>query len=408
MNIKLKYPVPDNEEGRLWALSEFDVDYTEMQDVFKDLVLLAAKITKAEVSLVNLIDSYTQWSVSTHGIEIEQMGRTESVCQYTISGNNDYFEVKGLSKDDRFKDKFYVVDDPKLDYYFGVPLIAEGGYSLGALCVLDKNVKEQSPENIELLKIVGKEVVNRLVTFKTIQELKSQATTDNALRKKVAHDIRGPLGGIISLTQIISMQGENNKLSDVLEFITMIQKAGTSLLDLATEILNSEDKQAIKPKDDLVANGFCLDAFKQKLERLYLPQAKNKGITYTVSLMADSIDKPFPKNKLLQITGNLITNAIKFTPVNGVVNVNLGLFNNANMQVLTIKVIDTGIGLDKDAISHILAGKKDTSDGTDGEIGFGFGLALVKRLVDDLNGTMAIESVPNEGTAFTITLTWVH
>jgi hypothetical protein len=54
MNIKLKYPVPDNEEGRLWALSEFDVDYTEMQDVFKDLVLLAAKITKAEVSLVNL------------------------------------------------------------------------------------------------------------------------------------------------------------------------------------------------------------------------------------------------------------------------------------------------------------------------------------------------------------------
>ncbi len=408
MNIKLKYPVPDNEEGRLWALSEFDVDYTEMQDVFKDLVLLAAKITKAEVSLVNLIDSYTQWSVSTHGIEIEQMGRTESVCQYTISGNNDYFEVKGLSKDDRFKDKFYVVDDPKLDYYFGVPLIAEGGYSLGALCVLDKNVKEQSPENIELLKIVGKEVVNRLVTFKTIQELKSQATTDNALRKKVAHDIRGPLGGIISLTQIISMQGENNKLSDVLEFITMIQKAGTSLLDLATEILNSEDKQAIKPKDDVVANGFSLDAFKQKLERLYLPQAKNKGITYTVSLMADSIDKPFPKNKLLQITGNLITNAIKFTPVNGSVSVNLGLFNNANMQVLTIKVIDTGIGLDKDAINHILAGKKDTSDGTDGEIGFGFGLALVKRLVDDLNGTMAIESVPNEGTAFTITLTWVH
>lgn len=408
MNIKLKYPVPDNEEGRLWALSEFDVDYTEMQDVFKDLVLLAAKITKTEVSLVNLIDSYTQWSVSAHGIEIEQMERTESVCQYTISNNSDYFEVKGLSKDDRFKDKSYVVNEPKLDYYFGVPLIAEGGYSLGALCVLDKNVKELSPENIELLKIIGKEVVNRLVTLKTIQELKSQATIDSALRKKVAHDIRGPLGGIISLTQIISMQGENNKLSDVLEFITMIQKAGTSLLDLATEILNSEDKQAIKPKDDVVANGFSLDAFKQKLERLYLPQAKNKSIIYTVSLMADSIDKPFPKNKLLQITGNLITNAIKFTPINGSVSVGLGLFNNANMQVLTIKVIDTGIGLDKDAINNILAGKKDTSDGTAGEIGFGFGLALVKRLVDDLNGSMTIESVPNEGTTFTITLTWVH
>lgn len=405
--MNLKYPIPTNEEGRLWALSEFDIDYTEMSEVFKDLVHLAAKITKSEVSLVNLIDSYTQWSVSSYGIEIEQMERTESVCQYTVSTNNEYFEVKALSKDERFKDKFYVVGDPMLDYYFGVPLVAEGGYSIGALCVMDKNTKQLSPENIELLKIIGKEVVNRLVTLKTIQELKSQAKVTEELRKKVAHDIRGPLGGIISLTKIISMQGENNKLSDVLEFIAMIQKAGTSLLDLATEILNSEDKQAVKSNDS-VSDGFSLEAFKQKLERLYLPQAKNKDINYSVTLMPDYIDKPFPKNKLLQITGNLITNAIKFTPVKGKVDVGLGLNFRDNKQELVIKVADNGIGINNEAIEHILAGRKDTSDGTDGEVGFGFGLALVKRLVDDLKGIMTIQSVPNEGTTFTITLKWAH
>jgi signal transduction histidine kinase len=203
------------------------------------------------------------------------------------------------------------------------------------------------------------------------------------------------------------MQGESNKLSDVLEFITMIQKAGTSLLDLVTEILNSEDKQAAKSRE-ATPNDFSLDAFKQKLERLYLPKAKNKKIHYTVSITPESVDMPFPKNKLLQITGNLITNAIKFTPVDGSVGVTLHLFTKDTQQILTIKVADTGVGLDADSIKHILSGKKNTSDGTDGEIGFGFGLAIVKRLVDEIQGTMAIHSAPNNGTKFTITLQWAN
>ena len=177
-------------------------------------------------------------------------------------------------------------------------------------------------------------------------------------------------------------------------------------MDLATEILNSEDKQVSKTRE-ASAHDFSLIAFKQKLEHLYSPQAKNKNIQYTVSISPDSVDLPFPKNKLLQIIGNLITNAIKFTPLDGSLDVTLSQFTNDTQQTLLIKVADTGIGLDADGIKNILSGKKNTSDGTDGEIGFGFGLALVKRLVDDVQGTMDIESVPNGGTTFTITLHWV-
>lgn len=114
---------------------------------------------------------------------LEQMSREDSVCQYTIT-NNDGFEVKSLSADDRFKDKFYVVDNPDLEYYFGIPLATAEGYNLGALCVLDTAAKELSPEKVELLKIVAKEVVNRLSTIKYIQSLKSKVNQVSENNKK--------------------------------------------------------------------------------------------------------------------------------------------------------------------------------------------------------------------------------
>jgi hypothetical protein len=112
----MQQPIPVNEDERIWALTEFDIDYSDSSVLLKDLVELAAKIAGTKISLINLIDTYTQWTVANFGLPIEQMGRDESVCQYTIL-NNESFEVKSLSSDDRFKDKFYVVDNPNLEYY---------------------------------------------------------------------------------------------------------------------------------------------------------------------------------------------------------------------------------------------------------------------------------------------------
>lgn len=221
-----------NEEERIWTLSQFDIDYLEVSDLFKDLTRLAAKIAGTDISLINLIDSYTQWTIANYGLDISQMAREESVCQYTIEAPQQ-FEVKKLSADERFKENFYVVGDPYADYYFGIPLTTSGGFNVGALCVLDKQEKILSPEKIELLQIVAREVVNRLETLKTIRELKYKADTAEDNHRKVAHDIRGPLGGIIGLAQVISEQSHDLSKEEVLEFVHMIYKAGKSLLDLS-------------------------------------------------------------------------------------------------------------------------------------------------------------------------------
>lgn len=385
---------------RLLSLSEFDLDYTEHKDSFKDLAKLAAKVTGTEVSLVNLIDSYTQWSISGHGLEIEQMPREDSVCQYTII-DGEYFEVEDLRTDERFRDKFYVTDGPRLRYYYGIPLKVSDDHNIGALCVLDKNVKELTPEKVELLKIIADEILSRLKDLKVIGKLKSKLAEASEIQKKVAHDIRGPLSGIIGLAQFISEQGEANQIEEVLEFINLIHKSGRSILELADEIL-SADKNDHKP----ISNGadFNLLIFKDKIERLFIPQARNKNILLTVKTPSESERIPFARNKLLQITGNLISNAIKFTPAGGYVDVDLSLELNDHVNILQIQVKDSGVGIDEKGIEKILKGNSASTTGTIGEAGFGFGLALVKHLIETLKGSIKIYSKPGEGTIFEVRL----
>lgn len=393
-------PIPANEFERLINLSEFDIDYGKVQEPFNDLTKLAAKVAGTEISLINLIDTFTQWTVSNYGLDVDQMSREDSVCQYTIVGTDSY-EVKDLYEDLRFRYKDYVSGPNKLRYYFGLPLATKEGFNVGALCVMDRATKEITPEKVELLKIIADEIVNRLYTLKAIEQLKKKLTEIDVANKKVAHDIRGPLGGIIGLAEIIAQQGKYNKIEEVLEFIGLILKSGRSILDLADEILSS-DKRGLVGEKAVSKNDFNLSVFKERIEKLYLPQAKTKQITLNIDINEGNKLLPIPKNKLLQITGNLVSNAIKFTPKDGKVNVSLNI--DPKKELLTIEVSDTGTGMGQEQIKNILDGNSVSSNGTSGETGYGFGLSLVRHLIHTLKGEMLIESSLNAGTKIRVLL----
>ncbi|RZL69709.1 MAG: sensor histidine kinase [Pedobacter sp.] len=391
-------PIPTNEMDRILNLYEFDIDYSNLESTFKDLTYLAAKISGTDISLVNLIDSFTQWSVSNFGLDIDQMAREDSVCQYTIL-EQDHFEVEDLSLDARFQDKSYVDNPLNLRYYFGVPLRTSSGHNIGALCVLDKDKKKLSAEKIELLKIIANEIITRLNTIKVVQDLKNKLFIEKETSKKVAHDIRGPLSGIIGISEIIKDQADDNKIDDVLELVNLIHRSGRSVLDLADEILS--ENRVTKPAN---ADDFTLVILKDKLIKLYTPQAKYKNINYVVNINEINENIPFAKNKVLQIAGNLISNAIKFTAENGNVIVDLDLKLVKDELALTISVTDTGVGISDKTIATILHGEIKSSDGTGGEKGYGFGLTMIKHLIDGLKGNMEITSIEGQGTRFEVRL----
>lgn len=387
----------NKEFKRVLELSELDLDYSSLDEHFKELSKLAARVAGTDISLVNIIDSYTQWSVSKEGIDLDSMPREDSVCQYTIM-KEDHLEIKDLTQDERVNDKFYVTGDPHLKYYFGIPLKTQEGNNIGALCVLDKKEQQLTPEKIELLKIIANEIVSRLESAKQMTELQSKVNELKETHRKVSHDIRGPLSGIIGLSELIKEQGKQNKLEEIMEMMDLINKGGKSILELAEEILNASDDQ--QPN----ANEFNLQTFKQKLEQLYLPQAKTKGVRFNVSITNNNSEVPFLKNKLIQIVGNLISNAIKFTPKEGQVVVSLELKKGDSGNKLYIRVKDSGVGIDEDQLKMIQKGESESTDGTSGERGYGFGLSLVKHLIDNLKGELTIDSEVGKGTTFEVVL----
>jgi signal transduction histidine kinase len=394
-------PIPSNEMERVLALSEFDLDYLDLDKSFADLTKLAAKVAGTAVSLINLIDSFTQWSISAYGMELKQMPREDSVCQHTIMEESpDGFEVKDLSKDERFKDKSFVTDSPHLKYYFGIPLKVNEDLAIGALCVLHDDYKSLSAEKKEMLEIIADEVVNRIKIHHAILNLKKSVQEANSAKNRVAHDIRGPIGGIIGLAEIIQMQGNNNKLEEVLDFIALIQKSGKSVLELADEILshnlNLSKPDKRKPKD----HEFTLLTLKSKLEDMFNPQALTKKVALEVFPNPPYAEIPFPKNKVLQLLGNLISNAVKFTPVGGKISVMLDMDVLDEQKILRFKVKDTGVGISSEKIAEIMDGQTTSSNGTSGETGFGFGLNLVQHLVKGMKGRLLIRSELHVGTEF--------
>lgn len=394
-------PVPVNEIERLLSLSNMDLDYTSLQNSLEDLTRLAAGIAGTTISLVNLIDTYNQWSVSRFGIEIEQMPREDSVCQYTIM-EDQYLEVPNLATDERFKNKSYVTSGPLLQYYFGVPLKTEKGMHIGALCVLDKQAKLLDPAKAELLKLVAKEIVVRLTSEKNIEVLNQKLTDMTETQERLAHDIRGPIGGMIGLAQLFSSPDCDTNPEEMAEVFSMIESGGQSILTLAEDILNHAKVNASHAA--INNDQYNLQSFKQAIEKLYQPMAKHKNILFIVKAGVENSSILFSKNKLMQVCGNLISNAIKFTPAGGTVTVTLQLDTYKWENKLQICVEDTGVGMSAKAVTDIMSGIAVSTNGTEGEHGYGLGLSLVKHLVDDLDGTMQVYAVEGEGTKFEISL----
>lgn len=167
--MRQELPIPSNETERLQALDSYNIMDSLPEERLDDLTKLAAEICDVPICLISLVDKDRQWFKSKVGLGADETPRDISFCQYAIM-DVDIFEVENAKEDVRFKDNPLVNEDPNIRFYAGHPLVDDGGFALGTLCVIDDKPKTLKENQKRALAILAKEIVTEIQTKKIRKE----------------------------------------------------------------------------------------------------------------------------------------------------------------------------------------------------------------------------------------------
>jgi two-component system, sensor histidine kinase and response regulator len=228
------------------------------------------------------------------------------------------------------------------------------------------------------------------------QKLNDLNNLKDRLISVLAHDLRAPLSTLRGLFSLL----EDDSISHE-QFLSMIPQALRKLeytsdfLDTLLFWINSQMENF-----DGSSKSFTLKDIVAYEVNSYYEQAIGKGITL-VDSVPDSLTVLADPNSIRIVVRNLITNAIKFSRQDDVINLS-ALQQEDNYILLSIK--DTGVGMTKKQLNKLFKSKVDSGTGTNNESGTGMGLLFCKDLIEKCNGKIWAESDQDLGTEFFFTL----
>ncbi len=213
----------------------------------------------------------------------------------------------------------------------------------------------------------------------------------------ITHEFRTPLTVILGLGHQLEEDGVED-VRQVRSAAKMIVRQSNSLLELINQLLDiSKVRSSIGTPHWSRGN---IVAFVAMIIENFKPCADSKRIELTFSHSLTQIEMDFVADYMKKIIANLLSNAIKFTPNYGKVNVTL---EKTSGNRLKLQVFDTGKGIEPQDLPHLFdafyqADKNNYSMGT------GIGLSLVKLTTEAMGGSVEAQSIPNQGSTFTVTL----
>lgn len=390
----MKAGIPVNETLRLADLYQYNILDTPEEKEFDHIVQLASRICNAPISLISLIDADRQWFKARLGMDSAETPRDTSFCSHGIL-NGDMFIVPDASNDNRFADNPMVTGRQGIRFYAGVPLTSEAGNNLGMLCVKDTVPRNLTSDQQEALKMLGKQVVKQLELRLKNQELERVTEAQRRIISIIAHDVRSPLGSILSLFQLYQ-----NKKIEPDRFNNFLHVSSTQLhctMALLENLVTWGNIQ-LQPTN-LIPDLICLKDVVAGVFTELTVQASLKE-NRLVNQASASVKLHMDENILRFIIRNLLTNANKFTEKGAIT---VDGFNYEKKVI--IRVTDTGIGMPIRMCERLFLSKEKYSRrGTQNESGSGLGLVLIKEFVEKANGTISVQSTEGHGSSFIIEL----
>jgi signal transduction histidine kinase len=286
----------------------------------------------------------------------------------------------------------------------GVPLVKDGRL-VGSIAVYRREVQPFTDQQTALVQTFADQAViaiENVRLFKELEvanrELAAASQHKSEFLANMSHELRTPLNAIIGFSEVLSerMFGELNEKQD--EYLKDIYASGQHLLSLINDILDLSKIEA--GRMELEATDFDLPSAIDNALILVRERASRRGIT-----LGHSVDERLgpirgDERKVKQVLLNLLSNALKFTPEGGRIDVSAAEHDG----VAEIAVTDTGVGITPEDQEAVFEEFRQVGTADKKVEGTGLGLALSRKFVELHGGRIWVESEVGKGSTFTFTL----
>jgi diguanylate cyclase (GGDEF)-like protein len=188
------FPVPETETARLAALYELEILDTPCEELYDDVVQLAAAICRTPIAIINFVDADRQWGKALIGLDSSEAPRDESFCARTIVAEGGVLIVPDTIVDPAWADNAMVVGAPQLRFYAGASIVDGEGHALGSVCVADREARELTQGQIDALRVLARQTAANLQLRRQTRRL---GDADAQLRRMAIED---PLTGLANRT----------------------------------------------------------------------------------------------------------------------------------------------------------------------------------------------------------------
>lgn len=258
--------------------------------------------------------------------------------------------------------------------------------------------------------VIGTRNIDDLIKKERMQEAKlkeayivaeeaNKAKTD--FLNNMSHDIRTPMNVILGYNELMKQYLTDPILVD---YQNKIEQSGKLLLSIINNVLDmariESGKMVVEERAEQI--GLVVE----EIENVFESSAQEKNIVFTTSVDVDHTHVLWDGFKVREILMNLVGNAFKYTPDGGHIAIDVKELDCARSGYVRIQtqVKDTGIGMSEDYLPTLFDSFSREYNTTIGKVsGTGLGMAIVKNLVDMMDGEICVKSKLGEGTCFTLT-----
>lgn len=389
------------EKDRLKALQSLKILDSKPEKEYDELTELAAFICDTPVALISLIDKDRQWFKSKIGLDACESERKISFCTHAINQPNEVYEIEDTSNHDLFENNPFVTEKD-VRFYAGAPLNHKDGHALGTICVIDFKPKKLSDKQKLALKNLANQVV-KLFELRSknenLREIESVLREKNAQLRNfagvVSHDMKMPLANIIVTIDILKSKYKTAIDEVGFDYLNNLKQSAFKMSDYISNILTHYESDEItekQPKEEVDIH--------ELLENII--ELLDVNDNCDINLPPKQMMIKCNKTAIEQILLNLIGNSLKYNDKDKII-VDIDVSEDEDYYHFYVK--DNGIGIPKDKQNDIFklfstVAEKDRR----GQKGNGIGLSTVRKLINNLGGTIDVESEEGVYTKFSFSI----